>query len=311
VGIRTGLRQVFGPVTLPSAARCLENTLQRIKPDLVHAMRVPYEGMLAALARPRPPLLISIWGNDFTLHARSNPWMASLTRLALRRASALHTDCRRDLRLAGEWGFPAARPSVILPGGGGVQPQIFYPPDKLAPGPVAINPRGFRAYVRNDTFFRSIPLILQAVPQARFLCPGMALEPQAGSWVAKLGIGQAVDLLPAQPRPALAELFRKSQVLISPSTHDGTPNTLLEALACGCFPVVGDMESLREWVRPGENGFLVDPASPQALAEAVIRALKDPDLRLQAAQINARLIAERAEYYSVMRQAEDFYHQIL
>ena len=89
VGLRTRLRQWLGPFTLPAAARRLQVLVSEIQPDLVHAMRIPYEGMLAALAAPSAPLLISIWGNDFTLHAPSTPWMGQATRRALQQASAI------------------------------------------------------------------------------------------------------------------------------------------------------------------------------------------------------------------------------
>ena len=118
------------------------------------------------------PLLVSVWGNDFTLHAPSTPWMRQATRRALARADALHSDTQRDLLLASDWGFDPAKPGIVLPGGGGIQLDVFYPPD-TPPGPVVINPRGLRAYVRNDTFFKAVPLVLEQIPEARFLCPTM------------------------------------------------------------------------------------------------------------------------------------------
>ena len=80
--------------------------------------------------------------------------------------------------------------------------------------------------------------------------------------------------------------FSRAQVYVSLSSHDGTPNTFLEALACGCFPVVGDIESLREWLEPERTGLLVDPQDPQAAAQAVLSALRHPELRERARQGN-------------------------
>jgi len=311
VGLRTAVRQRLSPLTLPSAARRLGEIITRLQPDLVHALRIPYEGMLAALAlgeAASPPLVISVWGNDFTLHAPASPLMRRYTRQALVRADALLADCRRDLRLAGEWGFDATKPAAVLPGGGGVQLDLFYPPPQgESQLPIVINPRGFRAYVQNEAFFHAIPLVLEAQPETRFLCPAMADEAQAQRWVAELGIAGSVDLLPRQTRPQMAELFRRARVAVSPTTHDGTPNTLLEAMACGCFPVAGDLEPLREWITPGENGLLVDPCLPQALAQAIIAALDDPALCARARQLNLALIADRAAYPHVMASAEIFY----
>jgi len=317
VGMRTSLRQWLSPLTLPAAANDLNDLIDRIQPDLIHAMRIPYEGMLAAMALKAranpPPLLISVWGNDFTLHARATPRMASLTRQALRGAAALHADCQRDIRLAREWGFDQAKPNILLPGGGGVQLDLFYPPSnpRITSPVEIINPRGLRAYVRNDVFFQAVPIVWNKLPEVRFVCPAMAGEAQAERWVRRLDIHHAVRLLPRQTRPQMADLFRRCEVAVSPSTHDGTPNTLLEAMACGCFPVAGDIESLQEWITPGVNGLLVDPRDPQALAVAILKALEDPDLRRRAMKQNTRLVSERAEYGRVMAKAEAFYQGLI
>jgi len=294
VRARTALRQAFGVLTVPRAARRLRPIVAAVRPDLVHAMRIPYEGMLAVQAlreSPDLPLLVSVWGNDFTLHAVSNPWMGSATRRALARANALHVDCQRDLRLAHRWGYPQGKPAIVLPGNGGVQTELFYPPGGERSTETVINPRGFRAYVRNDTFFQAIPMVLARRP----------------GWLDELGIAAAVELLPILPRSQMADLFRRAAVAVSPSTHDGTPNTLLEAMACGCFPIAGDLESLREWITPGVNGLLVDPRDPRALAEAILTALEQPELRGQAVSWNLNLIAERAEHSKVMADAKRFY----
>jgi glycosyltransferase involved in cell wall biosynthesis len=317
VRLRTLARQWLGPLTLGRAAQRLRQVMDRVQPDLLHAMRIPYEGMLAAFTLgtgPGPatlPLLISVWGNDFTLHAPSTPLMRRYTRLALQAAFALHADCQRDLRLARKWGFDPAKPAVVLPGAGGVQPDLFYPPAVPVASPLVINPRGVRFYVNNAAFFQAIPLVLSRQPRARFLCPAMADEPQAQRWLDQLHISDHVELLPLQSRPQMAELFRRSRLAVSPSTHDGTPNTLLEAMACGCLPVAGDLESLREWITPGQNGLLVDPNDPASIAQGILLGLEDDVLQLRACAMNTRLIAERAEHGQVMRSVQAFYRSLL
>jgi glycosyltransferase involved in cell wall biosynthesis len=311
VGIRTGLRNWLGPLTINSAAAKLKTLIDEIKPNLVHAMRVPYEGMLAAAANPAAPLLISTWGNDFTLHANSNPFMASATRRTMHRADALHSDTQRDVRLAKEWGLGTNKPTIVMPGNGGVRRDIFYPPKTQPTQPRVINPRGIRSYVRNDVFFRSIPLVLREMPDVVFDCPVMKDEPEAEGWVGKLGIEKSVNLLPKLTPSELADVYRAAQVMVSHSIHDGTPNSLLEAMACRVLPVLGDLDSIREWITDGENGLLVDPADPKALAAAIVKALKDPGLRERAAKQNAQLILELANYKKNMNEAENFYKKLV
>jgi hypothetical protein len=309
------LRQWLGPLTLPRAGTELRKLVDTLQPDLVHAMRIPYEGMAAAQALEGcgPPLLVSAWGNDFTLHAPSNPWMRHATQRTLQVASAFLADCRRDVRLACAWGFDPRKPAIVLPGGGGIQMDLFHlsETNSLDKQPVkVINPRGVRAYICNRAFFRSIPKVLELFPEVRFVCPSMAGENQVEGWVKMLGIQPNVELYPAVTRAEMADLFQHSQVVVSPSIHDGTPNSLLEAMACGCFPVAGDLESIREWITPGVNGWLVDPRDESSLAEGMIRALENGILRARAASINRQKILSRAEFQAVMEELDRFYKSI-
>ncbi len=309
------------PVELRRHVEPARSLLSRLSPDLVHAMRIPFEGILAAKAAPpQLPLLISVWGNDFTFCAPDNPLIARQTRQALKRADALHTDCRRDLAMAIEaWGFDAKKLAVVLPGAGGIQLARFTAAapdaalrrrlDITEAAPVIINARGFRDYLRNDVFFAAIPGVLKKRPDAVFLCVAMRGHAMAEKWLKQYGIAESVRLLPPVAREEMADLFRVAQVAVSPSLHDGTPNTLLEAMACGCLPVAGDIESVREWIDDGINGLLCDATSVESLAGAMIRALDDEALRRTARPYNVKLITERADYDGVMRRAEAFYSE--
>jgi glycosyltransferase involved in cell wall biosynthesis len=318
---REWLRHWLAPLTVSGAARAVRDLGERIRPDLVHALRLPLEGILAAEAGLAAPLMISLWGNDLTLHAPASPVMRRSSGRALRAADGMMADCRRDVRVAGNWGLRSGVPSGVFPGNGGIRPAIFHPagPD---PGPVVsdrlrgdlaalaataqvvVNPRGFRGYVRNDTFFEAAGRIAARRPSVVFLCPAMAGEPLAERWAGRSGLQGCIRLLPKLEAADMAAVFQRSLVSVSPTQHDGTPNTLLEAMACGAFPVCGDLESIREWIDNGVNGSLVDPTDAQALAGAIEASLQDDGLRQRAARRNQDLIHERAVQDRVFAQAE-------
>jgi glycosyltransferase involved in cell wall biosynthesis len=311
VGLRTAIRQWFGPFTIRRAAQRLREYIGRVQPDLIHAMRIPYEGMMAADAYIGTPLIVSTWGNDFTLHAQSTQFMEHYTNWTMQVADAVHADCQRDIRLAHKWGFGKDKPSLVAPGNGGIRTDIFYPPEKPIAAPAIINPRGFRPYVRNDTFFQAIPLVLAKHPGAKFVFALMAGEPQVERWTGESGIRDSVELLPPLTPTQMAEAFRRAQIVASPSIHDGTPNSLLEGIACGCFPVAGDLESIREWITPDENGLLFDSNDAQSIADAICSALENKNLREGAAGLNQKIISTRAEYELNMQRAEEFYTNVI
>jgi glycosyltransferase involved in cell wall biosynthesis len=122
-----------------------------------------------------------------------------------------------------------------------------------------------------------------------------------------LKIEHAVQLNPPLSHAQMGQVFRAAQVVVSPSIHDGTPNSLLEGMACGCFPVAGDLESIREWITHAQNGFLVDPNNPQSIADAILIALEREDLRREAAGLNAKIISARGEYTQNMKLVGEFY----
>ncbi len=133
----------------------------------------------------------------------------------------------------------------------------------------------------------------------------------AERWAAAIHADERVILLPALGQGQLWELFTRCPVSISVTDHDGTPNTLLEAMSCGSFPVAGNIESLREWIDPGVNGLLVDPSSPRELADGVLQALNDPSLRESASQANLDRIRNRAEVSYVRPKIAAFYQKVL
>jgi len=313
VQIRTALRQRLVPYGINKAAMEFREWVQQIHPQLIHALRIPYEGMVAAAADLDVPLIVSVWGNDFTLHAPSTPRMGKLTRQTLERLDGLFADCQRDIKLAKAWGFPLDRSAQVFPGAGGVRRDIFRPPTHPAireNGPLLIQPRGIRAYVRNDVFFQAIAKVQSQIPELRVICPAMAGVKEALGWVKKYHLEKVVQLYPRQTPPEMAKLFQQAHIAVSLTEHDGTPNTLLEAMACGCFPIVGDLESLREWITPAINGFVTPADDPSLAAELILDAFENNELREKAAQINVALIEKRADYFKVMEKVRQVYSAV-
>ena len=84
-----------------------------------------------------------------------------------------------------------------------------------------------------------------------------------------------VQLLGFQPNPY--KFFSRSNVFVLSSYSEGLPNVLVEAMACGCPVVSTDCPTgPREVLKDGRFGELVPVAAPQAMAEAILRALASP-----------------------------------
>jgi glycosyltransferase involved in cell wall biosynthesis len=92
-------------------------------------------------------------------------------------------------------------------------------------------------------------------------------------------------------------VWGRAAIAVLPSGYgEGVPKALLEAAACARPIVASDMPGCREVVVPGLTGLLVPPHDVAALAEAIARLARDPELRRRMGEVGRRrVVAEFAE----------------
>jgi glycosyltransferase involved in cell wall biosynthesis len=82
-------------------------------------------------------------------------------------------------------------------------------------------------------------------------------------------------------------------------------------MASGCFPIVGDLPAIREWITDRENGLLCNPTDPEDIADKILWAARHPEVRQSAALANAAKVRSRAERQLVTQETLDFYRSVL
>ncbi|HRM75700.1 MAG TPA: glycosyltransferase family 4 protein, partial [Paracoccus sp. (in: a-proteobacteria)] len=103
----------------------------------------------------------------------------------------------------------------------------------------------------------------------------------------------------ALPQQDVLELYRSSDLFVLPSRitpdgdRDGLPNVMVEAASQRLCCIGSNISGIPELFRDGENGLLVPPENPAALATALLRAMRDPALRARLGDAaEARVRAE-------------------
>src|SRR5581483_8466125 len=91
--------------------------------------------------------------------------------------------------------------------------------------------------------------------------------------------GPHVRLLGSQPRERVLEVLAAADAAVLSSAWENFPHVLVEALAVGTPVIATRVGGVPEIVTDGENGLLVPPNDPDALAGAVRRFFDDPELR--------------------------------
>ena len=130
----------------------------------------------------------------------------------------------------------------------------------------------------------AVRLLLADGVRVRLLVSGIGPDVAAvAEGITQLGLEGHVEVLGAVPYEHAHEVYRRGEVFVSPTYAEGFSNTILEAMATGLPVVSTDVVGVRDCVRPDENGVLVPPADPPALAAGIRRLLDDPDLRRRLA----------------------------
>jgi glycosyltransferase involved in cell wall biosynthesis len=139
------------------------------------------------------------------------------------------------------------------------------------------------AFAGRLTAQKSLPLLLEAVARTEGVALAIAGEGpeldavEAG--VRRLGLGDRVRLLGPLSRDGVLELFHAADGTVLSSGWENFPHSVVESLAVGTPVVATAVGGVAEVVHDGENGLLVPPGDPAALAAAIERFAGDEELR--------------------------------
>jgi glycosyltransferase involved in cell wall biosynthesis len=109
---------------------------------------------------------------------------------------------------------------------------------------------------------------------------------------ASLGIEERVRFLGFQDNNSLLELYNLADLFALTSYSEGLPRALIEAMACGCIPIVTNVGDVTAVVQDGFNGFIVNPGDQERLSERVKQILSLPEETRKTIQDRARRSVE-------------------
>lgn len=115
----------------------------------------------------------------------------------------------------------------------------------------------------------------------------------------RLGIEDRIDWRGAQAQGAVLEAYRQADIfalacrIADDGDRDGLPNVLMEAQSQGLACLSTRVSATSELIVDGETGLLVDPDDPAALASALERLIRDPDLRRRLGEAGAGRVRAR------------------
>ena len=170
------------------------------------------------------------------------------------------------------------------------------------------NVRGSKGH---NVFLDAARAVLTAAPETRFLIvgDGVGFEDVKGR-VRQLGLEARVHLTGF--RRDIPEVMAALDVLALPSIRsEAIPQVIPQALAVGTPVVASTVGGSPELIRDGENGRLVPPADPAALAAAILELLREPERARAMARAGQVMVQARYTIDATMARTTAVYRELL
>jgi len=246
--------------------------------DVIHAQYGSLVGLIAAMGGK--PLVLSLRGSDMYIGKQPTfltlldsylrifiSWVATL---CAREVVVMSRRMRRDLR---RWPLLGSKRTVIVTDPIG---EVFLPPHRADVGTEAETLRVFSGSLLAQNPVKRTWII----DEAARLCNGA-------------GVNVQLEFVTGQPRAEVRAKLESCDVIALASTHEGWPNIIKEAMACGLTFVATDVSDLADLVEPSKAHQIVDP-TPEDFALAFAEMATAKRLTGRADDLTVRYHPSRA-----------------
>jgi glycosyltransferase involved in cell wall biosynthesis len=257
--------------------------LGKFKPHIVHTFGFTpgalfYSGVPERILKNICWVLQTRGGSDVAYTQNDPVWQTAFRRI-LPQADVVLCDNLENYRIFSEMGIEVRRASRLsfVPGTGGIDLGDFTPvkPLKERKRLLLWN----KAY--ESPWSKALPVLegLRIVWDkiAPLCCVFTAVGTEVRDHVRLLpdALRENITICNRIPRAEMLAMMRESRVMLAPSLVDGIPNTLYEAMAAGCIPIVSPIPTLTPHFEEGVHVFYARNLYPEEIATALVKAFDD------------------------------------
>lgn len=292
----------------------IRKQIKEIKPDILHVHYAGVNGLLGALSNFHP-LVITAWGSDILINSKRIV-VKPLLKFILDKADLITCDAEHMVKAITNLGIDRKRIRIIY---FGVDTLKFSPGPKneelmqklkTMDDKIIISLRNLKPIYDIETIIKSAPIVLKEIPEAKFIIGASGPQEEYLKKLAKdLNVAKNVKFIGRIQDTELPSYLRIADVYVSTSLSDaGISSATAEAMACGLPVIVTDTGENKNWIKEGENGFIIPIKAPQALAEKIVYLLRNKDIIRKFGELSRRIIEERNNYYVEMAKMEAIYN---
>lgn len=287
----------------------IKNLIFDIKPDILHSMYATSYGLLGSLSGFHP-LIVTPLGSDVLISPNKSIIYKILLRYTFKKADLI-TYMALHMKLSMlKLGVKENKLENIF---FGINTNVFNRVNrKVLPTEFVItSTRNFEPVYNIPHFLHAIALVRNKIPTLKVILLGDgSLKAELLKLADELMLNDIVSFKGKVSQKEVAEILNQSHIFCSVSLSDGNSLSLIEALACGTYPVVSDIPANREWITGDVNGSFVTTSNIEGLADTFNRVYHNyDDIILLANAENDKIISEKGTWKTNITKMEEIYNR--
>jgi len=287
------------------------------RPDILHGIMVFPAGIICTMAQKmlKQPYILTLQGflidvfrGNQTILDLYGGFLRPIVEFSLRSPKMIHA-------VSKPLAFEAIKrvidvPIRVIPNG--VDITRFTPIKRNTSAPLSIGTVS-RLVAKNNlsTLIKAFTIVLKRNPEARLKIIGSGPEfPKLSQFVHQLGVVNQVDFLGPIPHQQVHKYMQHFDIFVRPSLTEGFGIVFIEAMACGCVTVGPNTPPVSTILNDGFDGFLVDPRSPEAIANLINKIAENRKLMGEVSLRARKKVVSRYSWDSVYLKIKRMYVKI-
>lgn len=272
----------------------IKRIAKEFETDVIHAHMAGNYGLMAMLTGL--PYVVSLWGPDIVEFPFKSPFKYLVTRIVLKRAILVHTDSYFISFLLEKVFRVPKEKIVVFPFG--ISKAFFEAVwEKEREDIIIFTHRKLEREYGHEVILRALRILKEN--KVKFRAIFASFGSQEGELIRltrELDLEREVVFTGKIDEKELIALLSKANIFVSAATTDTTPNSLLEAMALGAFPVLSDLGIYREWIVEGINGYYFKRGDAFDLANKMLFVIKNRHYLNRALEINREIALKYANW---------------
>lgn len=288
----------------------IKSIIKKLNPDILNAHYLTSYGLIGSLLKLNIPYVVSTWGSDILVTPKKNAIYKYMTKYVLNKCDLVTSDS--NFMSEEIYNFGISKNKVLtMPMG--IEPSIFNRNDSCK-GDSVKKFLSMRTLCKNS----NIDIIVQAFARLANEYEDVKLiivndgtdRKYIEDIIQNTGLKDKIELRGSVQRNIIVTLLKSCDYYISIPTSDSTSVSLLEAMACGIFPIVSNIPANNEWIKDKYNGLVIENDGEQ-LYQAFKYVMNEKELLNNASEINSKIISERAIWNDNMGATRDAYLRLI